>query len=204
MNFLEPIYYFQDDKIVGYTYTIKFGTYSISKKISLNKYFTYYPGLCFNFMFSSRIITDKDYEEIYRKIYPETPYELNLKIGTSQSIEYRYNDFIFKFSVNIFYDYYDLNLIMLNGDQTISKKYIIHGHYLVFQFFLLPGYILRKNIKIFWGLTTYFSTDYLILNSDIYQSGGFNGYEVAPVHYPYEAMYNILENIKLVFFISIG
>jgi hypothetical protein len=154
---------FPDEKLlIGYRYTIELDDFNISKKIPLNKFFTYYPGICFYLRFTSDIIVDN---EKYYWSYSKPPHEINIKIGTSQSIEYQIKNFIIKFSTNIFYTYYDYYRkdLFAYGEKVVDE-YMVKGHYLVFQFFLLSGFVLRKNIKIFFGLESMLSTNYIYKN----------------------------------------
>jgi len=207
--YISGVYYgtFPDDILVGYRYTIEFGDFNISKKIPLNNFFTYYPGICFYMRYTSDIVVD---EEQYYLLYGKIPHELNIKIGTSQSIEYRIKNFIIKFSTNIFYTYYDFyKKELFNHGQQIGEIFIVKGHYLVFQFFLLSGFVIRKNIKLFFGLGSMLSTNYIFKDVYYYDSSEdpnnpFPTSRLYPFAYPIESFYSLLENIDLVFYISIG
>lgn len=200
--FLSPVYNFNHDITIGYIYTIEFGDFSISKKIKINDYFTYYPGITFYLRFSSVIITDKEYEDEYYYYNPEKPVELLLKAGISQSIEYNFNKFILKISMNIFYSFYFFNIITMDTiPHIILELDKIKGHYFVFQFFVLPGFIVNKNIKLFFGLTTYLSTKYLIKDVTWIPDDS-EGMEFAPRDYPIE--YRDGGLICLVIYFSIG
>ncbi len=200
--FLAPEYTLENENPVGFFYSIEFGDISISKKIKINNYFTYYPGIAFYLRFCSVIITDKEYENEYYYYSPEKPLEINFKIGTSQSIEYNYNRFILRFTLNLFYSYYQLNYYKMNGiPYEIAVKKYIKGYYFVFQFFILPGFIVNKNIKVFFGLTTYLSTKYLIKDVTWIPDDS-EGMEFAPRDYPIE--YRDGGLICLVIYFSIG
>lgn len=207
--YIKEIYNYFIEKFIGYTYTIEFGDFSISKKIPLNNFFTYYPGICFYLRYTSDIVVD---DEQYYLLYGKIPHELNIKIGTSQSIEYRIKNFIIKFSTNIFYTYYDLYYKELyDNGKKIWKEYSMQGHYFVFQIFLLSGFVIRKNIKFFFGLESTLSTNYFSKNVYIYEVNGdpndpFSTNNLHPFAYPIEIMYSSLslDDINLVFYISIG
>lgn len=197
------------DEILGLRYTIEFGDFAISKKIKLNKYFTYYPGITFYMQYSSDIIY-KDKYDLYKLNYPLLPHEMNLKIGTSQSMEYSINKLIFKFSTNIFLTYYDLYMQLNNpGTHELSIKYDVNGFYMVFQFFLLAGFTVRKNIKLFFGLETILSTNYIYKDIYYYYYGEDlnsliqQGHELAPFTCPLE-MYENFKSLYLVIYIAIG
>ncbi|MEJ5273077.1 MAG: hypothetical protein WH035_03015 [Spirochaetota bacterium] len=98
-------------------------------------------------------------------------------------------------TANIYYSYYELESFGPINDFQIK------GHYIIFQFFILAGFKIRKNIKLFSGLESYSSTNYLI--KDAYCNDP-NFYLSAPIGYPYEMLYNILENINIVIFLSFG
>lgn len=200
--FLAPECTLENENPVGFFYSIELGDISISKKIKINNYFTYYPGIVFYLRFCSVIITDKEYEDEYYYYSPEKPLEINFKIGTSQSLEYNYNKFILRFTLNLFYSYYQLNYYKMNGiPYEIAVKKYIKGHYFVFQFFVLPGFIVNKNIKVFFGLTTYLSTKYLIKDVT-WIPDDYEGMEFAPRDYPIE--YRDGGLICLVIYFSIG
>ncbi|MCR4421476.1 MAG: hypothetical protein NUV32_03245 [Exilispira sp.] len=198
---------FPDNILVGYRYTIEFGDFNISKKIPINNFFTYYPGICFYLRYTSDIVVD---DEQYYLLYGKIPHELNIKIGTSQSIEYRIKNFIIKFSTNIFYAYYDYYFKrMVIGTQDIDREYMVKGHYFLFQVFLLSGIVVRNNIKLFFGLESMLSTNYIFKSVYYYNSSEdpndpFPTSRLYPFAYPVEMVYSLLENITLVFYISIG
>lgn len=205
--YIKEIYNYFIEKFIGYTYTIEFGDFSISKKIPLNNFFTYYPGICFYMRYTSDIVVD---DEQYYLLYGKIPHELNIKIGTSQSIEYRIKNFIIKFSTNIFYAYYDYYFKrMVIGTQDIDREYMVKGHYFLFQVFLLSGIVVRNNIKLFFGLESMLSTNYIFKSVYYYNSSEdpnnpFPTSRLYPFAYPIESFYSLLENIDLVFYISIG